>query len=113
MTSNALKTPTCILWKDDVNSSKENVCFEKLIRINLLKWIRRLVSIKLADISTDRLEDWFAQSWLTLLLTDFESLSKNDSANVNLNFSGAREICPIKLSKIENKSSENPACVCR
>ena len=35
--------------KHDINSVKENVCSQKLIKMNLLKWIRRLTVIKLAD----------------------------------------------------------------
>ena len=46
-----------ILWralpisspKHDINSVKEKFCFQKLIKINLLKWIWRLIATKLAE----------------------------------------------------------------
>ena len=55
--------------------------------------------------------DWLPHGWLTNLEfylfhpTDFVSVSKKDSANVSLKFSGATELCPHKA--LGNKLSEN------
>ena len=55
--------------------------------------------------------DWLPHGWLTNLEfylfhpTDFVSVSKKDSANVSLKFSGATELCPHKA--FGNKLSEN------
>ena len=55
--------------------------------------------------------DWLTHSWLTNLEfylfhpTYSVSVSKKDSANVSLKFSGAKELCPHKA--LGNKLSEN------
>ena len=55
--------------------------------------------------------DWLPPGWLTNLEfylfhpTDSVSVSKKDSANVSLKFSGAKELCPHKA--LGNKLSEN------
>ena len=70
---------------------------QKLVKINLLKWIRRLIVTKLAS--------------KLFHPTDFVSGSKKDSANVSRKLSGAPEVCPNKLSRTESKLSENSAFV--
>lgn len=55
--------------------------------------------------------DWLPHGWLRNLEfylfhpTDFVSVSKKDSLNVSLKFSGAKELCPHKT--LGNKLSEN------
>lgn len=55
--------------------------------------------------------DWQILYSITFHATVFVSVSEKDLAMVTLKLSSAQEVYPNKLSRAENKLSENLACV--
>ena len=73
---NTLKILPVYSVKQDISAATIKVCSQKLIKINLLKWIKRLLVTKLVD------------KFFVL-----------DSENANLKLSGAPEVCPTSSQK--------------
>ena len=76
------------------NSATKNVYSSKIIKINSLKWIRRLIVIKSVD-----------KFYILSLRTN--SFRLKESTNVSLMLSGTLEVCCNKLSKAKEILSEN------
>ena len=86
--------------KHDISSVTKNVCSQKLIKINSLKWFRRLIVINLVE------KFWVLISFHPI---DFASTKTKESANVSLTHLGALEVWPNKLSRTEERFCENSA----
>ena len=76
------------------NSAAENVYSKKIIKINFLKWITRLIVIKSGD-------------KFYILSLPSNRFRLKDSANVSLMLSGTLEVCCNKLSKTKEILFEN------
>ena len=91
----------CFLQRMTLLLLRKKFYSQKLIKINLLKWIWRLI---ITSSLTNFALHFFHPA-------DFVSISKTNTKNNSLKLSGAREVWPNNLSRTENKLSENSVFV--